>query len=106
MAAQFQVFGLVDYTHTTTPKFPEDAIVGYLLADHMSVGRRPAVIAVMLGRAPIPVNCHVLILLARQEADGRCAIFLFGTTILFFPKLISATSVGLMQANASTVWND
>jgi hypothetical protein len=60
----------------------------------------------MLGRAPIPVNCHVLMMPRRQDTNGRCAIFPFGTTILFFPKLTSATSVGLMPANVSTVWND
>jgi hypothetical protein len=33
--------------------------VGYLLADHMSAGRCPALVAVMLGRSLTLVNCHV-----------------------------------------------
>ena len=34
MPPQFEVFRLVDHTHTTAPKFAQDAIVGDGLADH------------------------------------------------------------------------
>jgi hypothetical protein len=59
VSPEFQVLGLINHTHTPSPELAEDAVVGYLLADHMSAGRCPAVVAVMLGRSPIPVNCHV-----------------------------------------------
>lgn len=62
--------------------------MGYLLADHISAMRRcpRAVVAVMLGRSPIPVNCHVLPLQARPETAGPGAIFLFRTTTIQFSR--------------------
>ena len=56
---EFQVLGLINHTHTSSPELAEYAVVGYLLADHMSAGRCAALVAVMLGRSPIPVNRHV-----------------------------------------------
>ena len=44
---------LVDNAHTAAPKFAENAVMGYLLADHESA--RPCS-AVMLGPQPNPVN--------------------------------------------------
>src|SRR5215467_4176694 len=41
MPAKFQVFGLINHTHATSPEFAEDTVVGYLLADHKSAGRFP-----------------------------------------------------------------
>src|SRR4029077_11447005 len=52
MAPQFEILGLVDNAHHTAPKFAEDAVMGYLLADHESA--RPCS-AVMLGPRPNPV---------------------------------------------------
>ena len=50
---QLQVLGFIDNAHTTAPKFPQDTVMGYLLADHESL--RPCS-AVMLGPQPTPVN--------------------------------------------------
>src|SRR3979411_2629109 len=53
VASQLDVFGLVDYAHTTAPQLSQDAIVGDSLAEH----ERPRSLqAVILGRARIQVN--------------------------------------------------
>src|ERR1700681_1028303 len=53
VAPQLDVFGLVDYAHTTAPQLSQDAIVGDSLAEH----ERPRSLqAVILGRARIQVN--------------------------------------------------
>jgi len=53
VAAKLQILRLIDHAHTTAPKFSEDAVMGYLLADHEGVRTCSAV---MLGPQLIPVN--------------------------------------------------
>src|SRR5882762_1982257 len=53
VATQLDVFGLIDYAHTTAAQLSQDAIVGDSLADH---ARPRSLQAAILGRARIPVN--------------------------------------------------
>src|SRR6266851_834235 len=52
-APELDVFGLIDYAHTTAAQLSQDAIVGDSLADH---ARPRSLQAAILGRARIPVN--------------------------------------------------
>src|SRR5579862_4807887 len=67
VAPEFEVFALVDNAHTTAPKFAENAVMGYLLADHESA--RPCS-AVMLGPQPNPVNSLISRGLQSRERRG------------------------------------
>src|SRR5882762_5952476 len=57
---QLQVFRLVDHAHATAPELPQDAIVGYCLANHEKTEPPDAV---MLGPSEAPVNWPVLIVI-------------------------------------------
>src|SRR5215471_12719946 len=64
----------------------------------------------MLGRSPIPVNCHVLTchvltVPARHETAGLCAIFL-SRRQFNFPEIVPARYPGLMPAMVSMVERD
>jgi hypothetical protein len=83
VAAKLEVFGLINNAHTTSPDLAEDAVVGYILADHISDGRCPAVVAVMLGCSLTSVNCDVLAVSAPLVLGARSV---FGSVAPEFPK--------------------
>src|ERR1700739_1225016 len=106
VAPEFQVLGLINHTHTPSPELAEDAVVGYLLANHISAGRCPARVAVMLGRSTIPVNCHVRLRLqdmrtVRLPVSAPCLERRF-----YFPEIGFRYVPWFDARNASMVWRD
>jgi len=76
-----------------------------LLADHMSVGRCPALVAVMLGRSRTPVNCHVRLRLQGMRTIGLQAIPVLELRINF-PEIGFRYVRWFDAQHASMVWRD
>jgi hypothetical protein len=77
MPPQLKIFGLIHYTHATTTELPNDAVVGYSLADHEKT--KPPT-AVMLGPRATAVN-------RGQRSKARPEFFIDIGGLFDLPKL-------------------
>src|SRR5215469_15608479 len=93
MPAKSQVFGLINHTHATSPKFAEDTVVGYLLADHKSAGRCPGDnrgnVRPLSDSGQLP--CSVF---DRKQSPPRASALFssLGNQDTAFPKMAAATT--------------